>query len=241
MSRAEIRARGNTITIHDPARSPDFSERWFDRDWWTAQGARSHSITGRAGVLMLDRGEETWVYRHYHRGGLVSHLSYDQYVWTGVERSRPVREWRLLEALSTQSLPAPRPVAARAVRTGPIYRADILTVLLPDTVPLSSLLGEVWDDADLWAAIGAMVAGFHRAGCDHPDLTAHNILVDSQRRPYLVDFDNARFRSAGAWMQAGIARLKRSLNKVSHETGTQFSEPAWQQLVAAYTASQRSF
>lgn len=237
MSRGSIQSLGNTVTIHDPARYPNFSEQWFDRDWWLAEGARTHSITGRAGVLMLDRGNETWVYRHYHRGGLVAHLVYDQYLRTGVERSRPIREWRLLENLSDQSLPAPRPVAARAVMAGPIYRADILTVLLPDTVPLSSLLGEVWDDSALWTALGRMVAGFHRAGCDHPDLTAHNILLDSARKPYLVDFDNARLRPEGPWRQAGIARLKRSLRKVSHEIGTVFSDSAWQQLLTAYNAS----
>jgi 3-deoxy-D-manno-octulosonic acid kinase len=141
MSQPELRVEGDTLTIHDPGAYPDFSSRWLDRDWWAAEGARTHSITGRAGVLMLDRDHETWVYRHYHRGGLVAHLVYDQYIWTGAEDTRPVREWRLLDALAAKGLPAPRPVAARAVRSGIIYRADILTVLLPDTVPLSSLLG----------------------------------------------------------------------------------------------------
>jgi 3-deoxy-D-manno-octulosonic acid kinase len=231
-----LRVDGASVTIHDPARYPDFDPCWFDRDWWAARGARSHSITGRAGVLMLDRGEETWVYRHYHRGGLVARLFYDAYLWTGAERARPVREWRVLETLAGESLPSPRPVAARAVRSGPIYRADILTVLLPDTVPLSSLLGQLWQDADLWQAIGRMVARFHAAGCDHPDLTAHNILVDSARRPFLVDFDNARLKAAGPWQRAGVLRLKRSLHKVSLETGTRFSESAWQTLHAAYEA-----
>lgn len=237
MSRAQIVTAGRMITIHDPARYPDFDPGWFDRDRWTAAGAATHSMTGRGAVLMLDRHGETWVYRHYHRGGLVSRLVYDQYVWTGVERSRPVREWRLLAALGALSLPAPRPVAARAVRSGPVYRADILTVLLPDTVPLSSRLGDVWSDAALWDAIGRMLAGFHRAGCDHPDLTAHNILIDSAGRTFLVDFDNARLRPAGPWQQAGIARLKRSLNKVSLETGTSFDEAAWRRLLAGYESA----
>lgn len=237
MAEPVIGRRGNTVTIHDPARHPDFDDRVFDRDWWSSEGARSHSITGRAGVLMLDHGDETWVYRHYHRGGLMARLVYDEYLWTGAERSRPVREWRVLSQLGRLSLPAPEPVAARAVRSGAIYRADILTVLLPDTVPLSSRIGEVWQDAALWSAIGAMVAGFHKAGCDHPDLTAHNILLDSARKPYLVDFDNARIRPPGSWREAGVARLQRSLRKVAGETGTTFSDAAWRELVTAYDAS----
>jgi 3-deoxy-D-manno-octulosonic acid kinase len=237
-----IRTDGNVISIFDAGRYPDFLADWFERDWWLAEGARTHSITGRGSVLMLDRrrdadgaGGETWVYRHYHRGGLVSQLIYDQYLWTGVERSRPVREWRLLNALAELDLPSPRPVAARAVRSGPFYRADILTVLLPDTEPLSSMLGDVWKDESLWTAIGRMLAGFHRAGCDHPDLTAHNVLVDSARRPFLVDFDNARLKSAGGWAQAGMARFQRSLRKVSLETGTVFDESAWQATLKAYS------
>jgi 3-deoxy-D-manno-octulosonic acid kinase len=236
MNAGELRVEGSTVTIHDGGRYPDFSPSWFDRDWWAAEGARLHSITGRAGVLMLERGDETWVYRHYHRGGLVARFVYDQYLWTGAGRCRPVREWRLLNALGAEALPAPRPVAARALRSGPIYRADILTVLLPDTVPLSSLLGELWDDQTLWTAIGHMLARFHAAGCDHPDLTAHNILIDSSRRPYLVDFDNARLRPAGSWQQAGVDRFRRSLNKVSFETGTSFDESAWRTLTTAYEA-----
>ncbi len=236
-SRPELRVDGPVVTLHDRSSYPDFDIRWLDREWWLAHGARMHSITGRAGVLMLERGDETWVYRHYHRGGLVAKLCYDEYLWTGAQRSRPVREWQVLDRLTRLRLPAPRPVAARAVRSGPIYRADILTVLLPDTVPLSSRLGELWPDAGLWTAIGAMVAGFHRAGCDHPDLTAHNILVDSARRPFLVDFDNARMREPGGWQRAGMERLKRSLRKVSLETGTRFDESAWQALDAAYRSA----
>lgn len=235
MSKTEIRIAGRQITIHDPDRYPGFDTEWFDRDWWVAEGARTHSITGRGSVLMLDRGDETWVYRHYHRGGIVSRVLYDEYFWVGAERTRPVREWRLLAALAGRELPSPRPVAARAERSGLIYRADILTVLLPDTRPLSSMLGDVWHDLRLWSRIGTMLAGFHRAGCDHPDLTAHNVLVNSARQPFLVDFDNASFRSAGEWSRAGINRFKRSLRKVSLETGTEFDEAAWQTVVVAYS------
>jgi 3-deoxy-D-manno-octulosonic acid kinase len=97
------------------------------------------------------------------------------------------------------------------------------------------MLGGVWANHELWAAIGNMLARFHRAGCDHPDLTAHNVLVDSRLRPFLVDFDNARLRRPAAWAAAGVARFQRSLEKVSMETGTRFDESAWQVLLEAYS------
>jgi len=64
MTKPLVRHDGDTISIHDPQRYPNFDGVWFERDWWLAEGARTHSITGRGSVLMLDRGGETWVYRH---------------------------------------------------------------------------------------------------------------------------------------------------------------------------------
>lgn len=234
MTQPQVQSDGKTFTIHDPDRYPGFRQQWLERAWWQQENARTHSITGRGSVLMLDRPEETWVYRHYHRGGLVSRLIYDVYAWTGVERTRPFREWRLLTRLASLGLPSPRPVAARAVRRGLVYRADIVTVLLPETEPLSSSLGELWQALDLWQAIGHMIGRFHAAGCDHPDLTAHNVLINTEQEPFLVDFDNACIKPPGSWSESGMQRFKRSLQKVSLETGTDFNETAWQAVTAGY-------
>lgn len=234
VTQAEVRSDGKSGSLHDAERYPAFEPAWLDREWWLAQGARGHDVTGRAGVLMLDRGDETWVYRHYHRGGFISRFIYDTYLWSGAERSRSFREWRLLAQLSASGLPVPQPVAARVVRSGFSYRADIVTVLLPDTAPLSGRIHELWNHGELWPDIGKMIAAVHSAGCDHPDLTAHNILIDGELRPFLVDFDNARLRPPGSWREAGLARLQRSLRKVAGETNSEFSEVAWRSLVAAY-------
>jgi 3-deoxy-D-manno-octulosonic acid kinase len=182
---------------------------------------------------MLEHGGETWVLRHYHRGGVVARFVYDHYLWTGLQRSRPFREWRLLARLHELGLPAPRPIAARVARQGPIYQADIVTSFISGTRPLSAFLrdGDVADDQ--WIGIGTMLSDFHRHGVDHPDVTAHNILL-AGRAAFLVDFDNAKLRPTGRWARAGLARLERSLRKVALETGTQFDARAWQLLSAAY-------
>jgi 3-deoxy-D-manno-octulosonic acid kinase len=131
-------------------------------------------------------------------------------------------------------LPVPRPVAARAVRLGPIYQADIVTVLLPDTRPLSSYLADGGVGNEVWPAIGRMLREFHRYGIDHPDLTAHNILIDSSQRSFLLDFDNAVRREPGPWCANGLKRLQRSLRKVALETGTEFDLDSWERLSRAY-------
>ena len=234
MINERIAELGRTLVIYDGDRSSSCDPQWFDADYYRAHGAVVHSTTGRGGVLLLERPEETWVLRHYHRGGFVANLVYDHYLWTGRDRSRAFREWRLLAHLHALSLPAPRPIAARVVREGPLYQADIVTRLIPDTRPLSSLIrtGTVADAQ--WQSIGAMLREFHRHGVDHPDLTAHNVLVGAMPEVFLVDFDNARERPPGPWSRVGIARFERSLRKVALETGTVFDERAWQIVRHAY-------
>lgn len=227
---------GKSVAIYDGERYAAFEARWFDRAHYQEHGAVLHSATGRGGVLMLGQPTETWVLRHYHRGGLVAKLIYDHYLWTGLERSRPFREWRLLAHLHGLELPVPRPLAARVLRTGPIYQADIVTALIPDVRPLSSYLRDGGIPDGRWVAIGAMLARFHRCGVDHPDLTAHNILLGSVSGESLVDFDNAAIRDPGAWQEPRLQRLQRSLRKVALETGTQFEERAWQLLREGYDA-----
>lgn len=229
-----IRVDGARAAIFDAARYSDYDTRWFDADFYGRGGALRHRTTGRGGVLILDRGEESWVLRHYQRGGLVARFVHDHYLWTGLDRSRAFREWRLLARLAGLGLPSPRPIAARVVRQGPIYQADIVTGLIPGTLPLSSYLrdGNVADAQ--WKAIGSMLREFHAHGVEHPDLTAHNILIGKGEGVFLVDFDNARLRPPGEWQRAGLYRLERSLRKVALETGTRFDDDAWRLVLGAY-------
>jgi len=224
---------GNRAAIYDASRYAAFDPRWFERSYYREHGAVLHSTTGRGGVLILERGSETWVLRHYHRGGVVARFIYDHYLWTGLKRCRAFREWRLLARLHDLELPAPRPIAARIARQGPIYQADIVTSFISGTRPLSMFLrdGDVADEQ--WIGIGAMLRDFHRYGVDHPDLTAHNILLAGQKA-FLVDFDNAKLRPSGRWQQSGLGRLERSLRKVALETGTEFDGRAWQLVRGAY-------
>jgi 3-deoxy-D-manno-octulosonic acid kinase len=81
-----------------------------------------------------------------------------------------------------------------------------------------------------------MLRAVHDHGVDHPDLTAHNILLDPRGVVFLVDFDNANVRPPGRWRRAGVERLRRSLRKVALETGTEFDPAAWRELEAGYEA-----
>ncbi len=230
---------GHDVLLCDGALSEAPAVEWFDPEHWARAGVIAHETSGRGSALVVERGADRWVLRHYHRGGLVANFVVDHYLWLGIDRTRSLREWRLLRRLHEAGLPVPKPIAAHVRRSGLAYTADILTAYLPDTRKLSAYLAEGQAPVECWSAIGAMLRDVHDHGADHPDLTAHNILLDTEGRVFLVDFDNARLRPAGAWQRAGLERLHRSLRKVALETGTEFDPAAWQRVVAAYEAQCR--
>lgn len=207
---------------------------WFDPEEWRRAGAVAIETSGRGEVLIVAHGDETWVLRHYRRGGLVARLIDDHYLWLGAERTRAFREWRLLRKLRAAGLPVPTPIAAHVYRTGVIYTADIITSYLPDTRKLSWFIEQGRVPAECWRRIGAMVRSVHDHGVDHPDLTAHNVLLDGAGNTFLVDFDNADIKAPGDWQRVGMERLNRSLRKVALETGTEFDAAAWAELEAGY-------
>ncbi len=230
-----VRTRDGAL-IFDEALAAAVQPSWFDRAHWQEAGTIALETSGRGSVLVVEHDTQTWVLRHYQRGGLVSKLIEDHYLWLGLERTRAFREWRLLRKLHGEGLPVPGPVAARVRHVGLSYTADIITVYLTDTRKLSSFLADGQPPNGCWARIGRMLRSVHDHGVDHPDLTAHNILVDSAGAVFLVDFDNAAVRAPGRWQRAGVERLKRSLRKVALETGTEFDPVAWQELETAYAS-----
>jgi 3-deoxy-D-manno-octulosonic acid kinase len=190
---------------------------------------------GRGATLFVEQGGQRCVLRHFHRGGTIGRVLNDQFLWLGEERTRCFREWRLLAHLQDLGLPAPQPVAARYRRRGLTYTADLLTVLIPDVEPLSTRLARGPVTSDVWAAVGRCISAFHRAAVFHADLTAHNLQIDSADRIFLLDFDRGRVRSDGSnWHQANLARLHRSLTKISEDGGLDFTPREWRWLLDGY-------
>ncbi|MFP4616441.1 MAG: 3-deoxy-D-manno-octulosonic acid kinase [Thiohalorhabdus sp.] len=180
------------------------------------------------------------VLRHYRRGGWIAHLSRDRYLGLALERTRPWREWRLLAHLYRLGLPVPRPVAARVVRAGPAYRGDLATARLPGCRTLGQILqGEALAPAG-WERVGRTIRRFHDAGAEHPDLNAHNVLLDADGGVYLLDFDRGRLRRpAGRWQRANLRRLRRSLDKLAGETGNfHFKDEDWAVLLEGYAGEE---
>jgi len=193
---------------------------------------QAFQVTGSFGIGAL---------RHYRRGGMTGALWHDRYAFIGAEATRCFRELRLLATLHRHGLPVPAPLAARFVRAGLSYRADILTAWLPGANPLSAHI-QTATEAD-FSAIGHMLQRFHRANINgaalwHADLNAHNILL-TDAGPALIDFDRCMLRKPKpVWQQANVARLLRSLTKLGFAARPDFANKLWPALLSTYQSEQ---
>jgi 3-deoxy-D-manno-octulosonic acid kinase len=227
--------------LYDASRSSQPDPQIFDRDHWRGRGGLEETAGGRGTVAFLrdflHDGERRWVLRHYRRGGLVARLLDDTYLYTGAARTRSFREFRLLRQLREWRLPVPCPVAARYVRSGVLYRADLVTEELPTRRTLAQALAAEPLAAAAWRAVGACIGRLHARGVHHADLNAHNLLIGEDGAVYVLDFDRGRVRARGAWEQAVLERLRRSLLKVSTPLpADRFDAAAWGQLRAGCEA-----
>ncbi|ADU65760.1 3-deoxy-D-manno-octulosonic acid kinase [Desulfurispirillum indicum] len=204
--------------------------RWFDPSWRQQHAVQQGEALGRGNSQILRIGDTTVVLRHYLRGGIIARLNRDKYLWQGLKDTRPYRELTLLLKLRDMGLSVPNPVAGRVLRRGFWYTADIMTEYIADSLTLDQWLMSRQISMDLWQRIGATIATFHRAGLDHVDLNIRNILIDSHKQVYLIDFDRCQLRDPDShWQHGNLERLSRSLYKLGHYTPWQ-----WQQLMHGY-------
>lgn len=190
---------------------------------------------GRGQAWFIQAQDKDYVLRHYRRGGLAAKISADRYLWLSLPSTRAWREYQLLVKLQQLGLPAPRPLAARVVRHGWFYSADILTQKIADSQPLSRVLLQKPLSDTSWQSIGKCIRAFHRQHIYHADLNAHNILLDGSGRIFLIDFDKSRVDQDASWHQRTLQRLLRSLHKLQRQdTNFHFCETDWQALLTGY-------
>jgi 3-deoxy-D-manno-octulosonic acid kinase len=216
----------------------DAAESLFDPQFWRRRGELLDVWGGRGSAWFIASGDRQWVLRHFRRGGLIARWSQDGYVWTGEDGVRAFVEWRLLERLTQLGLPVPKPVAARYQRKGFRYRCDLITQRIVDAEALSASLTHGVLSELQWRAVGEAIARLHRAGVDHADLNAHNILIDAKGVVSVIDFDRGRLRKQGIWASRNLRRLRRSLAKISRALPPhRCTDGTWAWLLAGYEAA----
>ena len=225
----------NCYIIYDAQLAGQISTQWFEAEYWRAQGHLQSVAAGRGQAWFVQRQDQHYVLRHFCRGGLAAKITADWYVWTGLRKTRAWREYQLLVKLQKLGLPAPAPIAARVIRHGLFYTADLLTRCIPDSQPLSRVLAQRALDDRLWQRIGNCIRAFHEHDIYHADLNAHNILLNTSDQPYIIDFDKGSVDQDRSWQQRNLQRLLHSLLKLQAlDPQFHFSETNWQTLLAGY-------
>ncbi len=205
----------------------------FDPGGWAQVRAAS---AGRGNAWFVSDGSSELVLRHYLRGGKAALISRDRYLFTGLERTRAWRELHLLQQLYGAGLPVPEPVGALVQRGVLTYRAALLTRAVDGAVSLGQRLRDGSLTAEHLQAVGRCVQRFHASGVWHADLNANNVLFAADQTVYLIDFDRGRHRGPGEHFAGNLARLKRSLDKLSRQGGAAaFDAQLWAAFERGYS------
>ena len=219
--------------------SYQFSEADFDLSKWRSETDSVELTGGRGASQKIIIKGESFVLRHYLRGGLIAHLSRDLYVWTGLIRSRPYLETKAIQRALQHDLSVPEVMAYCVKRMGLYYKASIISRFIDNEGTLASYLYDKQLPDSLWSALGSLIKQLHQASIFHADLNANNILiVDGQF--HLIDFDKAEIAPTLAnSAEKNVQRLLRSLNKIQMLRRQQnlpfyFAPEQWSFLLQAY-------
>lgn len=220
---------------------------WFDNHWisepldtlfeptyWQTQGKVLGSAQGRGTTWFVQMNALSAALRHYRRGGLFGKLVSDHYFFQGWHKTRSYAEFHLLHYLREQGVNVPRPIAARAVKQGLFYQADLLSEKIANARDLVAILQENTLAESQYIAIGKEIAKLHRAQVNHTDLNIHNILIDTSNTVWIIDFDKCYQQKGDGWKEANLQRLLRSFRKEQQRFGIFWQEPQWQHIVAGY-------
>ncbi|MBE8606847.1 MULTISPECIES: 3-deoxy-D-manno-octulosonic acid kinase [Vibrio] len=206
----------------------------FEAEYWQQQDAISGSAQGRGTTWFIRLDGIQAALRHYRRGGLFGKLVEDQYRFSDWESTRCAMELNVLKALANAGVNVPKPIAARAIKSGLLYRADLMSERIPNAKDLVDVLVNGPIDADVYRRIGQEVRKMHDAGVNHTDLNIHNILLDDSQRVWIIDFDKCGHQAGDDWKEDNLNRLKRSFLKEVNKRQIQWQEPDWELLLQGY-------
>ena len=224
---------GYGAILFDLTRVRQASADWFSPAHW-GDRARPVESGGRGGAWFVETPFGPAVLRRYLRGGLVAQVNRDRYLWRGSNRTRSFAEFRLLRAVAEKGVPVPRPIAAYYRRVGLRYQAAILLERLENVRSLADRAGVAGDGAP-WEEAGRLIARSHRAGLDHADLNAHNLLFNAAGQGWVIDLDRGELRiPATGWRERNLARLRRSVLKLRGNRPVDAVERDFARLRGAY-------
>ncbi|WP_019276573.1 3-deoxy-D-manno-octulosonic acid kinase [Vibrio coralliilyticus] len=220
----------NQTIWYDDALLKEDPKQVFDAEFWQSAGKVIGSAQGRGTTWFVQTETIDAALRHYRRGGLFGKLVEDSYLFSSWEKTRSYQEFQLLNTLIEAGVNVPRPIAARAIKNGVTYKADLLSEKIPNAKDLVSILIEKSLSEDMYRKVGLEIRKMHDAQVNHTDLNIHNILIDEQDKVWIIDFDKCYQQSGNAWKQGNLERLKRSFEKEVGKCGIHWKLDDFQHL-----------
>ncbi|MBR9789387.1 MAG: 3-deoxy-D-manno-octulosonic acid kinase [Vibrionaceae bacterium] len=227
----------NTHIWYDESLVTESIDSLFDINYWRGCNAIVGSAIGRGTTWFVQLDTMQAALRHYRRGGLFGKIVRDQYLFLGAERTRSYSEFVLLQKLRTAGVNVPRPIAAKVEQTGLLYRADLLSEKISEASDLVDKLQAERLSSKDYQKIGFEVRKMHDVGVNHTDLNIHNILLDSDDKVWIIDFDKCRLQSGEQWKKRNLDRLHRSFRKELSKRGIHWSEEDFEYLMLGYNQS----
>ena len=238
-----IKKTKNGAILYDKDLIDQISDEQFTANGWQNSEILTGSLhsSGRGNTYLIGNKPREFVLRHYNRGGMISRIVKDYYIYLGQRFTRSFLEWRILKKLSLLNMNVPRPVAARFCRHGFFYKADLITVCIPKIISLSEYIAISDRDQIFWKSIGESIYNFHKVGVYHADLNAYNIQISEDGEVWMLDFDKCEVRQPGLWMKDNLNRLHRSLKKILVlNSNVNFNEDNWKDLLIGYFEASKS-
>lgn len=224
--------------LHDETSIHKLESTHFNASYWQDKPGFSRIDGGRGGSVKIFIDGQVAMLRQYLRGGLISRVLTDQYLWLGKSNTRPWQEWLILKQAIAAELPVPKPLGICVIRVGFYYRATLMTDFFEETQTLAELLAHSSLPQASWLQLGRLLKQFQVKGFRHADLNANNILVDNQQQFFVIDFDRARMMDTlDDWQWKPLYRLQRSLDKINRTSPLHYGDDDWQALMDGYQAT----
>ncbi|GLT20419.1 3-deoxy-D-manno-octulosonic acid kinase [Vibrio zhanjiangensis] len=224
----------NQTIWYDETLLKDDPKQIFNAKFWQQQDRVIGSAQGRGTTWFVQTQTVQAALRHYRRGGLFGKLIADSYWFSGWEKTRSYQEYDLLNTLIEAGVNVPRPLAARAIRCGMTYKADLLSEKILNARDLVSILIDGPLAEEMYRKIGQEIVKMHNAQVNHTDLNIHNILIDDSDKVWIIDFDKCCQQSGYAWKQSNLDRLKRSFEKELVKRKIHWSGSEWSAITADF-------
>jgi len=241
MSIKVLQHNNQTLWLSASANALNISHEHFEPNYLREQGLVNSTAQGRGTVYFFTpqaKNAMKLVLRHYYRGGLIGKVFNDHFIYTGLQNTRSVKEINILAHLHTHKVNVPVPIAARVVKQGLFYTADIITEAISSQELHHILLSSTVAD-EIWYKIGQQIKAMHNAQVCHYDINVKNVLLADANKDsaqiYLIDFDKCLIRNGDEWKDANLKRFLRSIEKqVSLHSDYGFTNSNWQALENGY-------